>query len=460
MSILLHAASPASALLLSAALNSGRLDPDKRRVLVLDSSTPAGAALERGWSQGLWAELAHARVDLAFSSPRAAMPDDTWPAAGAPSGASVVGNATAPVPGAGRTPSLLVLDPSQPAAASALAAAWPKAAVVVFGDGLSVLCPTPSGLDKEVGLRATSLLHSALLPGLRPLHFTEAGVPAEPLEWSAVSAAVDPLVSRAELPPEVAGVLKGKGRACLVLLSSLPDLGKATAAEEERLAARLVRAAQDGGAAALLLAPDPSAAATAVARVQALALEAGLRVAALPSWWPAELSHALTTPRLTVGVASPALFSVQRLWGARVRSVATGRLLPRLKSAEDPVRITLAIVDATLHRGVPAPADELADVTADADAATNAAQTPSPSPSPGDQAGPARLQSILDAVAYSVAPKLLASLRDRSARTVVREPALRDAYISRKRVKKLHLLDRATPTVSVLTGATRGGQVR
>lgn len=411
MSILLHAASPASALLLSAALHGGQVDATRPRVLVLDSSTPGGAALERGWGDGLWAGLAQARVDLAAAAPH------------------TVG-----------TPTLLVLDPSQPAEASALAAAWPHASVLVFGDGLGVLSPTPAGLDAGVGRRATELLHSALLPGLRPLHFMESGVPTRALEWSCVKSALEPLMARAALPGAAAHALKGKGRACLAVLQGLPDLGKASQAESERLATRIVRAAQDGGTSALLLAPDASISPAAVARVETLATQAGLRVGVLPTSWPAELAHALVGPRLTVGVSAPALFSVQRLFGARVRSVATGRLLPRLHSAEDPARVVLAVVDATLRRGVSAPAEELSDAASDAGSAGGAADS--------------RLQSILDAVGYSVAPQLLAPLRDRTARTLRREPALRDAYISRKRVKKLHLLDAAVPQVPALPAAT------
>lgn len=441
MSVLLHTASPASALLLSAALNARHIDPEQRRVLAWDSSTPGGAALEQGWAAGLWAHLAGARVDLAFSSPKAAMPDAAWPAPTGASSAAVGAAKETERPAApAKAPSLLVLDPSAPTAASALAAAWPQSPVLAYGDGLSVLCPTPSALDSEVGLRATGLVHSELLPGLRPLMFTESRVSPETLDRASVQAALDPLLKGVSLPEPASHALQGKGRACLAVLQALPDLGKDSDAEAERLAARLVRAAQDGGTSALLLAPDPSASPALVARTQELAVGAGLRAATLPAWWPAELAHALVDPRLTVGVSAPALYSVQRLSGARVRSVATGRLLPRLRSAEDHARIVLAIVDATLRRGVPTPAEELSH-----------ASSGKAAPQPAD---PTRLQSVLDAVAYSVAPKLLAPLRDHTARTLRREPALRDAYISRKRVKKLHLLDRATPKVSALTGAT------
>lgn len=411
MALLLHVSGPSAALVLAAALEAGVLGDATRtagtpagtgpaqepRVLVLDSSTPGGAAVQEGWVAGLYTHLATRCHDLADAPLNTrSLPERV-------------------------APSRLFLDPAAPRTASAVARAWPDAAITLHGDGLAVLSPTPSDLDAGLVDRAGELLFTELLPGLRPLLLLERDLPTRPIPLAAVGAAADRFAGHAgapALPDDVATTLAG-ATVCLALAGPLPNLGKAHAAESTRLAGRMVRAAQDGGATALVLAPSPGVDAAWSALLQDTARTEGLRCAILPTSWPAEVAHALLSPRLTVAVASPALPFLQRERGARVRSVATGRLLPRLDSASDPARIPLAVIDATLRRGVPAPADE--------------EKTHSP----------ARLQRVLDALGFGVAPQLLPSLREEAARTVRQEPALRDAYLPRKRLKKLRLVGRA-----------------
>ena len=404
MTTLLHADSPDAALLLLAASEAGMLPGRGERVLVHSSRTAGGRALARALREA--GPLSELGVPLDVGSARDAV------------------TAIASL-----RPDFLVLDAAAPEGARLIAGAAPEAKVMLLDDGVGLASPTPPALGAGLLGRVEALLAPEVVPGLVPvllrganpawLRIPLAAVDAAAKEWAASARR---MAHRSAGALARLSALPHPGKALLVLGRPLPDLGAASEAERARLAGRSLTAAQDVGAKVLLFCPSPGTGRAAELSLSHAATEAGLPLLALPDSLPALAAHALVSPRLCLGVDSPALLRLHLGGVARVQSVATGRFLPRLGTDTDPARVRLTLVDAIMRRGLAFPAEE------------------------------PTLQRIVDAVAYSVAPAQLDSFREEAVATLRGEPALRSAYISAPRLQQLGL-----PSPRTKAGAKSGG---
>jgi len=401
MTLLLHAASPTTALLLLAATEAGLLPASSDRVLAYDSRKAGGRALASALGTGLPLPATDTAIDFAHRSDAAAVMRSLGP-------------------------SEVVLDASSPRTAERLANAVGSARLRLLDDGTGLACATPDEFSPRTARRIDELLLPELVPGLLPVRLRETGTAVSPVPFDAVESVAGSWAVAAPVPPRLGVLLGREPRIALVLGRGLPELGGNILKETQRLAERTVAAALNAGAQAVVLAPVPgtgpltgdagsAAGGSGVpggARSAALALcaaanAAGLAFASVPESLPALAAQRLVDPFLTLSVDDPLLLGLRTQRSVRTRSVATGRFLPRLRSPRDGARPHLSLVDAVMRRGVPVPAEE---------------------PSPRGV-----LQSLVDAVAYSVQPERLALLADDALRTLEHEPALRDAYVPRSR---------------------------
>ncbi|MDR2256163.1 MAG: hypothetical protein LBE25_09220 [Arthrobacter sp.] len=400
MRLLLHAASPAGLLTLLAATAAGVLPSSSDRVIVFDSRTAPGRAVGEALASGLRLPASDAPLDL-----------------GTRSDAADVLRSLAP--------SVVVLDAAAPEAAERLAAAAGKARLVLLDDGDAGPCPTPSQLSRLTRARIKALVYAELVPGLRPVLLRERAVSLHAVPLASLRASAEAWAASLSAPRRILEWKAAGERTALVLGRDLPGLGKHTEAEATRLAGRLMDAALDTGLRAVTYLPAPVHGKADARRLAEAAAAVGLASAVLPSGLPPAVAHHLVRPALTLSVDDPWLLALRSHGGERVQSVATGRVLPRLASLADPARPRLALVDAVLRRGLPLPSEEAA-----------------PGPRPTGQGGPTspgQLQELVDAVAFAVAPQLLAELRPTATRTLLHSPALRSAYVPSKLLKSLRL---------------------
>lgn len=256
--------------------------------------------------------------------------------------------------------------------------------ITVISDGLMSYGPTRNRLSLTVGQRIEALVHFDLVPGVRPVLLHELGVPVRAIPNESVIKTFADLADgiRAERPDrsQVTVGLESDVPTGLVLGQYLADLRLLTAEEEGELQAGLVTAAVDAGARRILFKPHPAAPPGSVETVRRAAAEAGVELELVTDLAPAEVLISQLAPVVVAAAFSTALMTSRTLYDCRIVSAGTEVLLRRLRPYQNSNRIPVTIIDAL---------------------------TRSDSPYRSSW----ELQTLVDAVAHAMQPRLLADLR-------------------------------------------------
>ena len=280
----------------------------------------------------------------------------------------------------GDGPVELVLESLAGNPSSWLAAVFHDSPITVISDGLMSYGPTRNRQPLTVGQRIQALVHVDLVPGVRPVLLHELGVPARAIPNESVTKAFADLadgirVGRPSAIPAVDDVPTG-----LVLGQYLADLRLLTRAEEDDLQAELVWSAVDAGAERIWFKPHPAAPPGSLEPVRRAAVAAGVELRMITEPVPAEVLVGQLSPVVVAAAFSTALMTSRTLYDCRIVSAGTEVLLRRLRPYQNSNRIPVTIIDAL---------------------------TRSDSPYRSSW----ELQTLVDAVAHAMQPRLLADLR-------------------------------------------------
>lgn len=237
----------------------------------------------------------------------------------------------------------LVVEAADVPPGLALAALFPDAPVDMCAPNLAAHGPTATRLEGLAGTRVRRILHPDLLPGLRPLVFSEFGPAVEVVPKQQLVRVLD--VMAAATP--AAG--PGPGRPAVLLGQPLAALGLLTPAQEAELYARMVHGAVRLGHRQLVFAPHPAAPARWGRFLEEEAAAAGAQLTVADGHGAVETLYASLEPALVVGCCSTALFTAAALYGIRVARTGTTALLTAAGQPYDmPLRMQLTLADALL----------------------------------------------------------------------------------------------------------------
>ncbi len=272
-----------------------------------------------------------------------------------------------------------------------LAALVPDVPITLLSHSLAAYGPPVRHATSEPTERVSRLLYVDLVPTLRPLLLPHAGVAAEAVPVERFRAALAPL---GQEHPALDAVLLGERYA---------ERGMLSGADEHSLRINAVQALAAAGRRRVVFAPHPSAAPQDYAQLVDAAAAAGVQLSVGPAGYPHE-AWAIGQDALVVGTSQTALFLAadSATFGCRL-------LIDRPWAYDHPDRMPLVISDVLLPQ-----LEATGAVTAPPDL---------------------DLQHLVDAVAFLVAPSLLASLRDRAADWAVRNGTA--PYLRRKRLESL-----------------------
>ncbi|MBV7670571.1 alpha-2,8-polysialyltransferase family protein [Streptomyces halstedii] len=238
----------------------------------------------------------------------------------------------------------LAVESIQVNPARALAAIFSESALHVYADGLMSYGPTRNRIPATLACRVQRVLHLDLVPGLRPLLLTEAGVAPELVPDEAFRAVLAEIARAADGDRGLAGAEEAAPTAVL-LGQYLAALNILTAEEEEDLHARMLRGAARAGHTSVLFKPHPTAPARYSRALEDAAAEAGVRLTTLDSPLLAETLYERCAPTLVVGCFSTAMFTAAVYYGIPVARVGTRLVLDRITPYENSNRVPLTIVD-------------------------------------------------------------------------------------------------------------------
>ncbi|WP_326699446.1 alpha-2,8-polysialyltransferase family protein [Streptomyces sp. NBC_01754] len=238
----------------------------------------------------------------------------------------------------------LAVESIQVDPARALAAIFSESALHVYADGLMSYGPTRDRIPASLACRVQRVLHLDLVPGLRPLLLTEAGVGPELVPDKAFRTVLAELARAADGDRRLAEAVEQAPTAVL-LGQYLAALGILTAEEEEDLHVRMLRGAARAGHTSVLFKSHPTAPARYSRALEDAAAEAGVRLTTLDSPLLAETLYERCAPTLVVGCFSTAMFTAAVYYGIPVARVGTRLVLDRVTPYENSNRIPLTIVD-------------------------------------------------------------------------------------------------------------------
>ena len=234
----------------------------------------------------------------------------------------------------------LVLPSVEIEPASSLAQLFADAVIDTYAEGLTGYGPTTRALTPAVGARLDRLIHPDLVPGLRPVSYSE---------WAVTPTAVPPDALRKVLAlidrsPE--WLLDAEpGSVGIVLGQQLAARGLLTVAEEHELTLTLLRdATRQHGVTRLVFAADP-ADATRADELAVLAAGLGLDVRVELGRRPSQtwLSH--PGVGFVGGCLAAELAFAARLYELPVRSVGAERALDGLEPVVTGDRVPLVLSD-------------------------------------------------------------------------------------------------------------------
>ncbi|MGP4112140.1 polysialyltransferase family glycosyltransferase [Streptomyces sp. 4N509B] len=317
----------------------------------------------------------------------------------------------------------LVLESIQVNPARALAQLFPAAPIDVYADGLMSYGPTRNRLPTLVGTRVGRLFHPELLPGVRPLLLTEFGVTPEVVPAAAMKKVLGELADATPdvVPKELTAVGDAEEPPALLLGQYLSALGILSAAEEQRLHARMLRGVAALGHRRAVFKPHPTAPPDWTRRLaeEAAALDVELTVLDTPVL--AEVLYERLRPSIVVGAFSTALLTASVLYGLPVARVGTEMLLERLSPFQNSNRVPVTVVDAILP--------DLDDAEA-----VRAWRMP------GEEECRERLAGLLAAVGFTMQPQLYPELRGEAERYLeTKLNGVTRRYFKRRRLTVLAL---------------------
>ncbi|MFB7089563.1 polysialyltransferase family glycosyltransferase [Streptomyces sp. NPDC056296] len=280
----------------------------------------------------------------------------------------------------------LVVESVQANPSLALCQLFTGAPVDVYADGLMSYGPTPDKVPPLVGTRIDRLLYPDLVPGLVPLLLTEYGVPPQPVPAEAVAKILGELAEDDGESPSPAGE-----QPALLFGQCLSALDVLTAAEETELHVSMVRGAAELGHRYVVFKPHPAAPALRSPALEEEASRLGVRLTVLDPAVPDETAVQRLRPALAVGCVSTGLLTAASLYRVPAARAGTGTVLARLDPYENELRVPLTVVDALLP--------DVGDRSAVA------------GPGFPSEERVAELGALLQAVAFAMRPRVLASLR-------------------------------------------------
>ncbi len=317
--------------------------------------------------------------------------------------------------GLGEEDVTLYLESLQVNPARALAAVFASSPLVVHADGLMSYGPTRNRLEPDILERVRTLVYLDLVPGLSPALLSEAEPLLVPAPVEPFARLVDEWAAALEPSAALQDVIDAGEPTVLVIGQYLSDLGLLTAEEETEHSRLLLEAATELGARRVVFKPHPAASVASIESFRAAAAQAGVGATIIRDTVPAEVVASWLAPVGVVSIFSTTLATLRAISAVPVRAVGTGALLHALAPFENSNRVPLVLADALYGDG------------ADAGLAQD----------------PARLQRLIDAVAFAMRSQQLPQLREGAEDFLAAEPGLRDRYIKQRRLRALGLPHRS-----------------
>ncbi|TJY64052.1 hypothetical protein E4J89_18935 [Arthrobacter sp. CAU 1506] len=313
----------------------------------------------------------------------------------------------------GSGPLQLIVESIQVDPAIALCRIFGDATVWVHSDGLMSYGPTRNAVSLSVAQRLDGIIYVDLVPGLHPQLLAEHQPTMVAVERPRLKAVIEDVAAGISVPGE-SGV--SPDGTALILGQYLSDLGILTVEEEDLLHRTMLTQAANHGIRHCVFKPHPSAGPAATQHMRQTAKRLGISISVLESPVLAEVVMEKVQPDLVVSCFSTALITAKYVYGIETMAIGTEMLLERLTPYQNSNRIPVTIVDAIMVKGFEPPGDR-----------------------PGSQPVEQSLQALVEAVAYCMQPRILASARASTISFL--EGAGRDSlrYFKRLRLAKLEL---------------------
>ncbi|SEP58827.1 hypothetical protein [Microlunatus flavus] len=373
----LVATTPHEVLVMAAALRGGHLDAAASCVLVLGTGDASDAARRTADQLGL-AERVVALDDLVATSGRLE-----------------------------EGPVELVVGTASVEAGRALARRLVELSVTLVAVGADAYGPTPDGVRGRFARLTHRVLHLDLVPGVTPLLLAERRVPAVAV------ALPDHRAAASALPAP--GPVSNPTTLVIGRTSAWAD-----ALDAERRTALLVAMVQrcaEAGHSRIVLLAEPGLRPRARRELEKAAKQVRADLTVVDDLGPVEAWLETGAVRLVVGSAAPELLVARDVYGLRVAQLDSDVVLKRLAPFSHPGRTAAALVEATVP---------------DLRSWTRAPE--------GEPPAAVDLGATMTAVAYAMAPGLLAERRADVIAHLARTPDdVRRRFVRRRRLGELRL---------------------
>jgi hypothetical protein len=211
----------------------------------------------------------------------------------------------------------------------------------------------------------------------------------------------------------------------LLLGQYVSTLGIVSQEEEARLSLRMIDAAIEHGAERVVFKPHPSASPAIIEALRGEAEAKGAEFVVLTTSFPAEMIASKTRLDSVASFFSTALITLSGMYGVTPISVGTELLMSRLTPFANSNRIPMTVVDALTRPHTP-------------------------------YSDPARLQTLIDSVAYCMQPRTLTHLRPEALAFMTALAANeRQRYTGRQQLAELGLDPAAPSKVSAVRRLAR-----
>ncbi|RBP68235.1 hypothetical protein DFO66_101464 [Brevibacterium sanguinis] len=342
----------------------------------------------------------------------------------------------------------LVLESPQVNPAIALGRVFSRAAIRVHSDGLMTYGPTRNRIPLTNGQRMSTLHYLPLIAGLEPRLLAEFGIVGRPMSLEAFRTVVGELAETTAGELDAAlGAALGDEPWAFAVGQYLAALGLLTEDEETDLHVSMIREADRRGLRTVVFKPHPAAPPARLAPLVAEARSRGidLRVLDLPVL--AEVVVERLDPSLVLGGFSTALATARAVFGTPALAVGSDLLLERIAPYQNSNRVPLTIIAEVCDGTAPGDGGDSGPGTAPGQGSAGA-----PGAAPGRTGAVAvdrdRLQDLVNAVSYCMAPEFSRDLRARAEAFLAHvfgPSAPADAHRFRRYFKRRRLTALALP---------------
>ncbi|WP_062317171.1 polysialyltransferase family glycosyltransferase [Demequina maris] len=274
----------------------------------------------------------------------------------------------------------LYLQNLQVPPSTSLAMIFDGGPITVIGDGLMSYSPIRMKIPYSLTSRLTTLIYQDVLPGIRPVLFSEHDIALAPVTPEPVRRLFEEIADACD-DPQFAELVADTRPTGLVLGQYLSELGLMSRKEERDTLIRMVNRAVAMGGERIVFKPHPSAPPMLTAQLAAAAEKKGVDFVVYESSTPAEAFMARANVVAVVAGFSTAIPSAAALFGLPVDSIGNKRLAKRLSPYENSNRIPVTVVDAMTRPDSPYASTE-------------------------------QLQRLIDAVGYCMQPQIAGHLRE------------------------------------------------